>query len=89
MNVREMAREIAGKTGVDVEVAQKVLYAMSGVAVAELKKGASVRLGSMGTFKGKLRAEKKIKNIKTGQIQTIPKHYALVFRPAKKLKGLW
>ncbi len=88
MNVREMAREIAKKTNVDVEVAQKVLYAMSGVAVAELKKGASVRLGSMGTFIGKWRKAKKIKNIKTGQIQTIPRRYAVVFRPAKKMKGL-
>lgn len=88
MNVREMAREIAKKTNVEVEVAQKVLYAMSGVAVAELKKGASVRLGSMGTFKGKWRAQKKIKNIRTGQTQTIPKRYAFVFHPAKQMKGL-
>ena len=88
MNVREMAREIAKRTNVEVEVAQKVLYAMSGVTVDQLKKGRTVRLGSMGTFTGKWRAEKKIKNIKTGQIQTIPKHYAFVFRPAKQMKGL-
>lgn len=88
MNVREMAREIAKKTNVEVETAQKVLYAMSSVTIDQLKKRDTVRLGSMGTFKGKWRAEKKIKNIKTGQIQTIPKHYAFVFHPAKKMKGL-
>lgn len=88
MNVREMAREIAKKTNVEVEVAQKVLYAMSGVTVEQLKKHGTVRLGSMGTFKGKWRAEKKIKNIKTGQIQTIPKQYKFVFHPSKKMKGL-
>ena len=88
MNVREMAREIAKRTNVEVEVAQKVLYAMSGVTVDQLKKGDTVRLGSMGTFKGKWRAEKKIKNVRTGQIQTIPKHKAFVFHPAKQMKGL-
>lgn len=83
-----MAREIAKRTNVEVEVAQKVLYAMSGVTVDQLKKRDTVRLGSMGTFKGKWRAEKKIKNIRTGQIQKIPKHYAFVFHPAKQMKGL-
>ena len=88
MNVREMAREIAKRTNVEVEVAQKVLYAMSGVTVDQLKKGRTVRLGSMGTFTGKWRAEKKIKSVNTGQIQTIPKRYAFVFHPAKQMKGL-
>ncbi len=86
MNVREMARAIADQHNLDVKDVQKVLYGMSAVVVAQVSRGASVRLGSLGTFAAAHRKAKHYKNIRTGALEVRPARFVIAFKPAAKLK---
>ena len=88
MDSRELAAAMARAARIDLESAQKALAAIPATNQAELKKGGSVRLGSMGTFRVHKQPARTYKNPRTGEIVSVPAKLTIRFNIARKKKTI-
>jgi nucleoid DNA-binding protein len=88
MTKKEFVKAIAEKTGLTQAKVSDVLKVMGEVIVETVKKGDTVRLSDLGTFKLKEVSERKGRNPKTGEEIMIPAHKKMVFQVSKKYKKM-
>ena len=88
MDSRELAAAMARAARIDLESAQKALAAIPATIQAELKKGGSVRLGSMGTFRVHKQPARTYKNPRTGEIVSVPAKLTTRFNVARNKKTI-
>lgn len=88
MNTREAARAIAAAKNIDETVALKAIYGLSDVVSATVKRGGTVRLGSLGTFKQKRQKAVGYKDMKTGERKTAEGRWVMIFEVSRVKKKL-
>lgn len=88
MDSRELAAAMARAAGIDLASAQKALAAIPATVKAELGKGGSVRLGSMGTFRVYKQPARTYKDPRTKQIVSVPAKLTIRFNIARGKKTL-
>lgn len=86
MNKKELAAEIAKRTGVDDKTSLQVLQSFVEVVGDELKNGGNVQLLGFGTFDLLSRAERQGRNPLTGETITIQASKTPHFKAGKALK---
>lgn len=89
MNSRELAFAVAQQTGVDWRTAQKCVGAIAPIVMNELRRGARVRLGSLGTFKSKRREPRPYRDRKTKELRMTERAHYTIFQPSTKYKTLF
>jgi DNA-binding protein HU-beta len=86
MTKQNLIAKIVHQTGQDEDlVAQTVDAFLEGIK-RHVGRGETIYMRGFGSFGPKLRAIKKARNIKTGQVITVPAHLAPVFKPAEAFK---
>ena len=88
MDSRELAAAMARAAGIDLASAQKALAAIPATIKEQLRKGGSVRLGSMGTFRRHLQPERTYKDPRTKKIVQVPSKVTVRFNIARNKKTL-
>ncbi len=86
MRKANIVAEIAEKVDISQKDIKEVIEAFFLEVGNSLAKGNRIELRGFGVFKPILRKEKIGRNPKTGEVITIPKKIALVFKPGKELK---
>ncbi|MFA4953860.1 MAG: HU family DNA-binding protein [Patescibacteria group bacterium] len=81
-----LAREVAIKSGTNIEKSNKFISAFQSSIRSEMTRGGKVTLVGFGTFGVKERQARKGVNPKTLKAITIPKKKAMFFKPGKALK---
>ena len=69
MNSRDLAMEVARRANIDVQSARRAIEALAPTVWGEIRKGGSVRLGSLGTFKIKKVEGKTYRDVRTKEIK--------------------
>jgi DNA-binding protein HU-beta len=86
MNKTDLISAIMAKTNLAKKTTTEIVEAFTDVISEELAKGGDVRLVGFGTFKTKVRAERKGRNPSTGKEIIIPKTVAPAFVAGSILK---
>jgi len=86
MRKANIVAEIAEKVDISQKDIKEVIEAFFLEIGNILAKGDRIELRGFGVFKPILRKEKIGRNPKTGEIITIPKKMAVIFKPGKELK---
>jgi DNA-binding protein HU-beta len=84
----EFITELAKKTGSTKKDAEKFFEAFVDVISATAKKGDTIRLQKLGTFKVVTRKERTARNPRTGKTIKVPKKKVLRFSPSSELRFL-
>ena len=82
----DLVKQISEETGIGTVEARKVIESFMDITKKTLLSGNELTLRGFGTFKGKLRAEKKARNISKGTFIIIKSHYLPSFKPAMEFK---
>lgn len=85
MTKAELVSMIAKKAGITKKDADAALKAFVEAMQELFKKGDSIRIPGLGTFKVVTRKARKGRNPRSGQVIEIPARKALTFKPAKEL----
>ena len=88
MNSRELAMAVARKANINVQSARRAVEALAPIVSGEIRRGGSVRLGSLGTFKMKKMAGKKYRDVRTKEIKQYQGSKRLIFDAAATYKKL-
>lgn len=86
MTKAEMIAAIADKTGLTKTDADSAMVATFDLISEIMANDGEVRIPGFGSFKTKIRAERKGRNPSTGEEITIPKAKIANFKPAAQLK---
>ena len=86
MNKKELAAEMAQKSGLAKKDAEKALDAFIEAVSGSLQKGESVQLIGFGTFEVRQRAARDGKNPRTGETIHMPAARVPAFKAGKGLK---
>lgn len=86
MNKKELIDVVAEATKLSKKDATVVVDSVFQQITSALSQGKDVKISGFGTFKVKERAERKARNIKTGEEILVPSHKTPVFKAAKQLK---
>ena len=86
MRKAEIVVEIAEKVNLSQKDIKEVIETFFFEMGNSLAKGNKIELRGFGVFKPILRKERVGRNPKTGEIITIPKKKAVIFKPGKELK---
>ena len=86
MNKTDLINHIAGTTGLTLEIAGKVLEAVTGGIASSLARGEDVSLVGFGTFSVTARPQRTGRNPQTGAEIVIAASKAPKFSAGKKLK---
>jgi len=86
MRKAEIVVEIAEKVNLSQKDIKEVIETFFFEMGNSLAKGNKIELRGFGVFKPILRKERIGRNPKTGEIITIPKKKAVIFKPGKELK---
>ena len=86
MNSRDLAMEVARRANIDVQSARRAIEALAPAVWGEIRKGGSVRLGSLGTFKIKKVNGRKYRDVRTKEIKQYQASKHLVFDTAAAYK---
>lgn len=89
MNSRELARSIAWAKNIEEKDALKTIYAIADNVTDTLRKGGSVRLGSLGTFKLVRKKPRSYVDVRTKQKVTAPAKFIIAFRPSRAKRDLF
>lgn len=79
---------MAAAAGIKEHQAMRALAVVPGVVKAELYKGGSVTLGSLGVFKRHQQAARVYKHPKTGQTVAVPEKTTIKFQVSRVKKEL-
>ena len=88
MNSRELAMEVARRANIDIQSARRAVEALAPIVSGEIRKGGSVRLGSLGTFKIKKVKGRTYRDPRTKEIKQYQDSHHLVFDAAAAYKKL-
>ncbi len=88
MNKQELAALTAEKTALSKKDARQVIDTMLSSIEDTLSKGKKVSLKGFGTFETRTRAARKVKNMHTSELITIPETKVPVFKPGKPVKEM-
>ncbi|MBN2200219.1 MAG: HU family DNA-binding protein [Candidatus Aminicenantes bacterium] len=86
MSKREITKKIAKDAGITLFQAQKAYAAMLEGIKEALCQGDHVTFSGFGSFEVKIRAERKGRNPKTGEVIPIPPKKRVKFTPSRELK---
>ncbi|MBU0650604.1 integration host factor subunit beta [bacterium] len=86
MTKRDIATQVAEKTGVTQLVVQKVIQETLDYVVQSLSEGRNIELRNFGVFKVKVRQGRIGRNPRTGEEVPIPPKKVVVFKPGKVMK---
>lgn len=86
MNKTELINAVAAKGELDKKTAEKAVNAVIGATVDALKAGEKIQLVGFGTFEVKERAERTVRNPKTGESMVSPAAKVPGFKAGKALK---
>lgn len=82
--IAAMRRLNPGLTTVD---AQRAVDQVFGAVRDALESGDDVRIAGFGTFRRKLRAERQVRNPRTGERSIMREHHVFTFKAAKSKGG--
>ncbi len=85
MTQAELVAQLVKETGITKSKAEEVLKSLGGIVKSVLKKGDSVRLPGVGTFKVVERAARSGRNPRTGKTIQIAARKAVKFEATKPL----
>ncbi len=88
MNKKQLAGEIANKTGMSQSQSVDVVDAFTGTIVEELKQGHDVNIPGFGKFVAKHRPSREMRNPATGKTMMSKAKTSAQFKPALGLKDL-
>lgn len=88
MTKKDLAKEIAGKTGLNMSQATLAIDAVSQAVVSSLAFSQPVYLRGFGTFRVERRAARTARDINHGVPISIPARGVVRFIPSKQLKDL-
>ncbi len=88
MKKKEIIREIAKKTGLEVMHTETVVESFMSTVKEELVNNKVIYLRGFGSFQLKKRASKKARIIRKNMAITIPAHFIPSFKPSKKFREL-
>lgn len=83
---RELARAVAEATGLNLTAAGRAVDAVVDRIRSDLAAGERVVLRDFGTFVAVERAERTVRDIRTGERKTVPARRAVRFIPSPALK---
>lgn len=86
MNSRDLAMEVARRANIDVQSARRAIEALAPTVWGEIRKGGSVRLGSLGTFKIKKVEGRTYRDVRTKEIKQYQASKRLIFDTAATYK---
>jgi len=86
MKKKEIIREIAKKTGIEVMQTETIVESFMSTVKEQLSNNEIIYLRGFGSFQLKKRAAKKARIIRKNIAITIPAHYIPSFKPSKKFK---
>ncbi|MDR2753762.1 MAG: HU family DNA-binding protein [Oscillospiraceae bacterium] len=86
MNKTDFINKLAEQEGIEKKAAEKYTTAVLAALESALTAGEKVQFVGFGSFEVRDRAEKKVRNIKTGEALIAPATKVPVFKPGKALK---
>lgn len=86
MNKKELIKAVVETTGLPKKDVTTTVDSVFEQITSALSKGQEVKISGFGTFKVKERAERKARNIHTGEEIVVPPSKTASFKPAKVLK---
>lgn len=86
MTKLELIREISSKADITQKMTGRVVDVMLETIQEAAGRGENVRIPGFGTLLVRQRAERKGRNIRSGEAITIPAKKVVVFRPGKNLQ---
>lgn len=87
MTKRALIEEVAATAGVTKRDAEAILNTAFAKICEKLASGEVVQITGFGSFRVRNRAEREIRNPRTGEKTTIAAYKAPVFKPGKALKN--
>ena len=87
MNKSELIDEVFNQTVMPKKDCVRAVDAVFGIILAELEKGNSVKIANFGTFEIKRVPERKITDLRSGEVVSVPAQETVRFRPARKIKA--
>lgn len=87
MNKSELINEVFNQTIMPKKDCARAVDAVFEIILAELEKGNSVKIANFGIFEIKRIPERKITNLHSGEIVSVPAQETVRFRPARKIKA--
>lgn len=88
MNSRELAMAVARRANIDIQSARRAVEALAPAVWGEIRKGGTVRLGSLGTFKVKKVKGRTYRDPRTKEIKQYQGSRHLVFDAAAAYKKI-
>lgn len=88
MTKADIVKEISEQTGIEKQVAQKVVEGMMDSIRNSMIDGNQVFLRGFGSFIIKQRAEKTARNITKGTTIKVPAHRIPAFKPSKTFQNM-
>ena len=88
MKKKEIIREIAKKTGIEVMQTETVVESFMNTVKEQLINNETIYLRGFGSFQLKKRAAKKARIIRKNLAITIPAHFIPSFKPSKKFRNM-
>ena len=86
MTKTELVKAVADKADITQKVAARAIDALIEVVQEAVARGEDVRIPGFGAFVVKERGERKGRDIRTGEVITIPAKKAVAFKAGKELK---
>lgn len=86
MNKKEMINEISTRTGLGRVDVESVMSGLTETLVEMASRGDQLTIRGLGTFKGKERKARQIKNPKSGEVINLPARKVLTFKATSSLK---
>lgn len=88
MNKHDIIEELATALDLPKVQAGRSIDCLLNIIKTALKNGDQVKLSKFGTFLTKKRKERKVRNIKTGDVISIPAKRVPIFVPGQEFKDL-
>jgi DNA-binding protein HU-beta len=86
MNKKELIKSVVETTGLSKKDVTAAVDSVFEQITSALSQGKDVKISGFGTFKVKERAERKARNLHTGEEIIVPASKTASFKPAKALK---
>lgn len=85
MNKQELVSKVAEISGVDKKTIEHVMNVERDVIIDTLQNGDEIYNRGFGTFRIKVRAARRARNLKTNEMIDVPEKRVVKFKPAFKL----
>lgn len=89
MNKAQLVQHVAEELGTTRPEAERAVKAVLDSIMLGVKSDGSVGISGFGTFNRKIRAARRGRNPRTGQLMQIPESTTVSFKPGGHLKGVF